>query len=44
MPKQNVIFEPIYHEFKVMVFNLALHYLQNIEDAEEVTQYVFVKV
>lgn len=44
MPKQNVIFETIYHEFKVMVFNLALHYLQNIEDAEEVTQDVFVKV
>lgn len=44
MSKQSVIFETIYHEFKVMVFNLALHYLQNIEDAEEVTQDVFVKV
>lgn len=44
MPKQTVIFETIYHEFKVMVFNLALHYLQNSEDAEEVTQDVFVKV
>lgn len=44
MPKQYVIFETFHHEFKVMVFNLALHYLQNIEDAEEVTQDVFVKV
>lgn len=43
MPQQNVIFENIYHEYKSMVFNLALHYLQNIEDAEEVTQDVFVK-
>lgn len=44
MSAENVIFESIYHEFKVMVFNLALNYLQNIEDAEEVTQDVFVKV
>ena len=44
MPIEKVIFETIYHEFKVMVFNLALNYLQNIEDAEEVTQDVFVKV
>ncbi len=27
-----------------MVFNLALHYAQNIEDAEEITQDVFLKV
>jgi len=27
-----------------MVFNLALQYVQNIEDAEEITQDVFVKV
>jgi RNA polymerase sigma-70 factor (ECF subfamily) len=27
-----------------MVFNLALHYVQNIEDAEEITQDVFLKV
>ena len=27
-----------------MVFNLALHYVQNVEDAEEITQDVFVKI
>lgn len=27
-----------------MVFNLALHYTQNVEDAEEIMQDVFVKV
>jgi RNA polymerase sigma factor (sigma-70 family) len=37
-------FEKLYHEFKTLVFNVALNYLQNIEDAEEVTQDVFVKV
>jgi len=37
-------FEKLYQEYKMLVFNLALNYLQNIEDAEEVTQDVFVKV
>ncbi len=37
-------FEKIYHDHKILVFNLALNYLQSIEDAEEVTQDVFVKV
>ncbi len=37
-------FEELYHEYKKLVFNMALHYLQNIEDAEEVTQDVFVKI
>ena len=27
-----------------MVFNLALQYVQNTEDAEEITQDVFVKI
>ena len=27
-----------------MVYNVVLHYLQNLEDAEEVTQDVFIKV
>ena len=34
----------LYHKFAKMVFNVALQYVQNIEDAEEVTQDVFVKI
>lgn len=37
-------FEKLYHEHKTLVFNVALNYLQNIEDAEEITQDVFVKI
>ena len=37
-------FDQIYFEHHRMVFNLALQYVQNIEDAEEITQDVFVKV
>lgn len=37
-------FEEVYHQFKKVVFNLALQYTQNIEDAEEITHDVFVKV
>lgn len=37
-------FEKLYHEYKTLVFNVALNYLQNIEDAEEIAQDVFVKV
>ncbi len=37
-------FEKLYHEYEALVYNVALHYLQNVEDAEEVTQDVFVKV
>jgi len=37
-------FDEIYFEHHKMVFNLALQYVQNIEDAEEITQDVFVKV
>jgi RNA polymerase sigma-70 factor (ECF subfamily) len=37
-------FEEIYSEYHSMVYNLALQYLQNVEDAEEITQDVFVKV
>ena len=34
----------IYHQFKNLVFNLALQYTNNVQDAEEITQDVFVKV
>jgi RNA polymerase sigma factor (sigma-70 family) len=37
-------FEKLYHEYKILVFNVALNYLQNVQDAEEITQDVFVKV
>lgn len=34
----------IYECHKKMVFNLALNYVQNVEDAEEITQDVFLKI
>jgi RNA polymerase sigma factor (sigma-70 family) len=37
-------FEDLYDQYKIMVFNLAMHYLHNISDAEEITQDVFVSV
>jgi len=40
----NISFEAIYESHKKMVYNLALHYVQNIEQAQDITQEVFVKV
>ena len=37
-------FEAFYEQYKNMVFNLSLHYVQNREDAEEITQDIFVTV
>jgi RNA polymerase sigma-70 factor (family 1) len=37
-------FQDIYNQYHILVYNVALHYLQNLEDAEEITQDVFVKV
>lgn len=37
-------FQPLYNQYKVLVYNVALHYVQNSEDAEEITQDVFVQV
>lgn len=37
-------FSEIYHIHKDLVYNLALHYCQNKEDAEEITQDVFVSI
>lgn len=37
-------FEAIYNQYKLLVYNVALQYVQNIEDAEEITQDVFVLV
>ncbi len=36
--------QEIYNSHKDEVYNLALHYVQNIEDAQEITQDVFVAV
>jgi RNA polymerase sigma factor (sigma-70 family) len=36
--------EELYNNHKRMVYNLALQYVQNTEDAEEITQDVFVAV
>lgn len=36
--------EILYHEYGIQVYNLALNYVQNVEDAEEVTQDVFLKI
>ncbi|WP_020601440.1 RNA polymerase sigma factor [Spirosoma spitsbergense] len=40
----NTQFETIYNEFGRLVYNLALSYVLNEEDAQDVTQEVFVKV
>jgi len=37
-------FESIYNIYKNTVFNLSLHYVLNAEDAQDITQEVFVKV
>lgn len=37
-------FKDIYGQYSMLVYNVALNYLQNVEDAEEITQDVFVKV
>ena len=41
---EKLSYEDFYNQYKILVYNVALHYLQNIEDAEEVTQDVFVQV
>lgn len=40
----NKPFTVIYEEYKDLVFNLSLQYVHNVEDAQDVTQEVFVKV
>lgn len=37
-------FEVLYHKFKNQIYNLALQYVQNTEDAQEITQDVFLTV
>jgi len=40
----NSEFEGIYEEFKNLVYNLSLSYVHNQEDAQDITQEVFVKI
>lgn len=44
MALDNLEFEKLYNRYSVLVYNIALNYLQNIEDAEEITQDVFIQV
>lgn len=44
MSFENLNFETLYNQYKTLVFNTALNYVQNIEDAEEITQDVFILV
>jgi RNA polymerase sigma factor (sigma-70 family) len=37
-------FKELFDKFNKLVFNLALQYVQNREDAEEITQDVFLKI
>ncbi len=37
-------FKAIYNEYKNLVYNLALGYVQNASDAQDITQEVFVKI
>jgi RNA polymerase sigma-70 factor, ECF subfamily len=42
--KDEAPFESIYKEYKNLVFNVCLHYVLNREDAQDVTQEIFVKI
>lgn len=37
-------FEAVYNQYKQLVYNLALNYSLNSEDAQDITQEVFVKI
>nr|WP_294938099.1 RNA polymerase sigma factor [uncultured Flavobacterium sp.] len=44
MRQLSVDFASVYNEYCKLVYNVALNYVQNTEDAEEITQDVFVKL
>ena len=44
MQNNNATFSELYESYKRLVYNLALHYTQNSEDSEEITQDVFVTI
>jgi RNA polymerase sigma-70 factor, ECF subfamily len=37
-------FETVYNGHKKLVYNMCLHYVLNAEDAQDITQEVFVKI
>ena len=39
-----VNFQNVYNQYHILVYNVALNYVRNIKDAEEITQDVFVQV
>lgn len=44
MKSNSMLLEELYGQYGTMVYNLALNYVQNMEDAEEITQDVFLAV
>jgi len=44
MSNSAVHFQLLYNQYSALVYTTALHYVQNSEDAEEITQDVFVQV
>jgi RNA polymerase sigma-70 factor (family 1) len=44
MLNKSSAFKNLYNEYHQLVYNVALIYLQNVEDAEEITQDVFLKM
>ncbi len=42
--KQPIEFNELYNQFGKIVYNVTLNYLQNLEEAEEATQDIFVKI
>ncbi len=43
-PNNDILFQSLYNEHSKMVYNLSLQYVQNTDDAQDITQEVFVKV
>ena len=44
MENKSHFFQLYYQQYSGLVYNIALSYVQNIEDAEEVVQDVFIQV
>lgn len=44
MKNEPIDFNDLYNQYNKLVYTVALHYMQNIENAEEITQDVFVQL